>query len=100
MLPTSFLPWELVYQQTQRWLNASCFEAMVNDLRSVLRLAEQRQGQAVRLSSMGVCSSPRPRSGPSGGYGGYKRTRGGKGQRIVRKDEPPKLNRVRHEEPQ
>ncbi|ABE36718.1 hypothetical protein DR64_7606 [Paraburkholderia xenovorans LB400] len=29
MLPTNFPPWELVYQQTQRWLNAGCFEAMV-----------------------------------------------------------------------
>ncbi|CAM2191526.1 protein of unknown function [Paraburkholderia kururiensis] len=45
MLPTNFLPWELVYQQTQRWLNAGCFEAMVNDLRSVLRVAQERQGQ-------------------------------------------------------
>ncbi|WP_155520847.1 transposase, partial [Ralstonia solanacearum] len=35
MLPTNFPRWELVYQQTQRWLNAGCFEAMVNDLRSV-----------------------------------------------------------------
>ena len=37
MLPTNFPPWELVYQQTQRWLNAGCFEAMVNDLRSIIR---------------------------------------------------------------
>jgi transposase len=28
MLPTNFPSWELVYQQTQRWLNAGCFEAM------------------------------------------------------------------------
>lgn len=39
MLPTNFPPWELVYQQTQRWLNAGCFEAMASDLRSVLRVA-------------------------------------------------------------
>lgn len=35
MLPTKFPPWEMVYQQTQRWLNAGCFEAMISDLRSV-----------------------------------------------------------------
>ncbi len=28
-----------VYQQTQRWLAAGCFEAMVDDLRGGLRLA-------------------------------------------------------------
>jgi transposase len=43
MLPTNFPPWERVYQQTQRWLKAGYFEAMVNDLRSVLRVAQQRQ---------------------------------------------------------
>jgi transposase len=37
MLPTNFPAWELVYQQTKRWLNAGCFAAMVSDLRSVLR---------------------------------------------------------------
>jgi transposase len=41
----NFPPWELVYQQTQRWLNASCFEAMVSDLRSVIQVAQERQGQ-------------------------------------------------------
>lgn len=45
MLPTNFPPWEAVYQQTQRWLRAGCFEAMVQDLRSVLRVAQGRQGQ-------------------------------------------------------
>jgi transposase len=41
----NFPPWELVYQQTQRWLNASCFEAMVSDLRSVIQVAQERPGQ-------------------------------------------------------
>ncbi|MFP3700458.1 transposase, partial [Burkholderia sp. SIMBA_013] len=27
MLPNDFPPWELVYQQTQRWIQAGCFEA-------------------------------------------------------------------------
>ncbi|SAK95232.1 transposase [Caballeronia catudaia] len=43
MLPTNFPPWELVYQQTQRWLQAGCFEAMVSDLRSIVRVAQGRQ---------------------------------------------------------
>jgi transposase len=45
MLPTNFPPWEMVHQQTQRWLNSGCFEAMANNLRSVLRVAQERQGQ-------------------------------------------------------
>jgi transposase len=39
MMPNDLLPWETVYQQTQRWLNAGVFEAMVNNLWALLRLA-------------------------------------------------------------
>src|SRR3712207_709568 len=42
LLPTNFPPWQAVYQQTQRWLAAGCFEAMVHDLRAVLRWADGR----------------------------------------------------------
>ncbi|MEM5406258.1 IS5 family transposase [Paraburkholderia unamae] len=78
MLPTNFPPWELVYQQTQRWLNAGCFEAMVSDLRSVLRIAQERRGQpsAVILDRRTLQSTCE--SGPRAGYDGYKRKRGSK----------------------
>ena len=42
MLPHDFPPWEAVYQQTHRWINAGVFEAMVHDLRELLRLASGR----------------------------------------------------------
>jgi len=42
LLPHDFPPWEAVYQQTQRWLAAGVFEAMVHDLRELLRLAAGR----------------------------------------------------------
>ncbi|WP_159087966.1 transposase, partial [Xanthomonas fragariae] len=45
LLPNDFPPWEAVYQQTQRWLQAGCFEAMVSDLRSLLRVAQGKKGQ-------------------------------------------------------
>ncbi len=45
MLPNDLPPWEAVYQQTRRWLEAGCFEAMVSDLRSIIRVAQGRQGQ-------------------------------------------------------
>ena len=31
-LPNDLPPWTAVYQQTQRWLAAACFEAMADDL--------------------------------------------------------------------
>ena len=30
-------PWPAVYQQTQRWIAAGCFAAVVHDLRAMLR---------------------------------------------------------------
>src|SRR3954468_21651618 len=37
MMPHDLPPWQMVYQQTQRWIKAGCFEAMAHDLRVVLR---------------------------------------------------------------
>ena len=41
-MPYDLPPWEAVYQQTRRWLSAGVFEAMVHDLRVLLRLSELR----------------------------------------------------------
>jgi transposase len=78
MLPHDLPPWEAVYQQTQRWLNAGVFEAIVHDLRVVLRLAEGREGQpsAAIFDSRTLQSTPE--SGPRAGYDGAKRKRGSK----------------------
>src|SRR6516162_3147074 len=45
MMPNDLPPWWVVYQQTQRWLAAGVFEAMVNDLRLLLRLVVERAAQ-------------------------------------------------------
>jgi transposase len=37
MMPHDLPPWEVVYQQTQRWLKAGIFHALVHDLRAVLK---------------------------------------------------------------
>jgi transposase len=78
MMPNDLPPWEAVYQQTQRWLRAGVFEAIVHDLRVVLRLAEGRTGQpsAAILDSRTLHSTPE--SGPRAGYDGAKRKRGSK----------------------
>ena len=42
-LPGDFPPWEAVYQQTQRWLKAGVFETMAHDLRSLVRVLQERE---------------------------------------------------------
>lgn len=78
LLPNDLPPWELVYQQTQRWLRAGVFEAMVHDLRVLLRDFAGRKGQpsAVILDSRTLRSTPE--SGHRAGYDGAKRKRGSK----------------------
>jgi transposase len=78
MLPNDLPPWEAVYQQTQRWLNAGVFEAMVNDLRQLLRVAAGRKEHpsAAIFDSRTLQSSPE--SGARAGYDGAKRRKGSK----------------------
>ena len=78
LLPNDFPPWEAVYQQTQRWLQAGCFEAMVNDLRSILRVAHGKQGQPTAAIFDGRTLQSTCESGPRAGYDGYKRKKGSK----------------------
>ena len=78
MMPHDLPPWAAVYQQTQRWLKAGVFEAIVNDLRAVLRLAEGRNEEpsAAIFDSRTLQSSPE--SGHRAGYDGAKRRKGSK----------------------
>lgn len=78
MMPHEFPPWPAVYQQTRRWLRAGCFEAMVHDLRVLLREYAGRKGQpsAVVLDSRTMQSTPE--SGARAGYDGAKRRKGAK----------------------
>ncbi len=77
-LPHDLPPWEVVYQQAQRWLAAGCFEAIVHDLRAILRLAEGRRAQpsAAIFDSQTLQSTPE--SGARAGYDGAKRKKGAK----------------------
>lgn len=78
MLPNDFPPWEAVYQQTRRWLQSGCFEAMVSDLRAVIRVAQGRQGQPSAVVLDGRTLQSSCESGPRAGYDGYKRKNGSK----------------------
>jgi transposase len=77
-MPNDLPPWAAVYQQTQRWLSAGCFEALAEDLRTVLRLAAGRKAQptAAILDSRTLRSTPE--SGERAGYDGAKRKKGSK----------------------
>lgn len=78
MLPHDLPPWHAVYQQTRRWLAAGVFEALVHDLRELLRVAQGRQPQptAAIFDSRTLQSSIE--SGARAGYDGHKRKRGSK----------------------
>ena len=78
LLPTNFPPWEAVYQQTRRWLDAGCFADMVHDLRAMLRWTEGRADDptAVILDSRTLQSTPE--SGARGGFDGHKKRKGSK----------------------
>ena len=78
MLPHDFPRWEAVYQQTQRWIKAGCFQAITDDLRLVLRLAQGRNAQpsAAIFDSQTIQSTPE--SGKRAGYDGHKRKKGSK----------------------
>jgi transposase len=78
MLPHDLPPWQAVYQQMLRWVAAGCFEAIVHDLRVLLRRTQGRDGQptAAILDSRTIQSTPE--SGARAGYDGYKRRKGSK----------------------
>ena len=78
MLPNDLPPWEAIYQQSRRWLDSGCFEAMVSDLRSIIRVAQGRQGQPSAVVMDGRTLQSSCESGPRAGYDGYKRKRGSK----------------------
>ena len=77
-LPGDLPPWEAVYQQMQRWIKAECFEAIVHDLRELLRVAQGRGAapSAAILDSRTLRSTPE--SGHRAGFDGHKKIKGSK----------------------
>jgi len=78
LMPHDLPPWSAIYQQTRRWLKAGVFEALVADLRALLRVAVGRPPQptAAIFDSRTLQSSPK--SGAHAGYDGAKRKKGSK----------------------
>jgi transposase len=78
LMPHDLPPWHTVYQQARRWVQAGVFEAIVHDLRRLLREVEGRapEPRAAILDSRTLQSSPE--SGGRAGYDGAKRRKGSK----------------------
>ena len=78
LMPNDLPPWSVVFQQTQRWLKAGCFEDMAHDLRAILRLALERKADpsAVIMDSRTLQSTPE--SGARAGFDGHKKRKGSK----------------------
>jgi len=58
--------------------DAGCFEAMASDLRSIIRVAQGRQGQPSAVVMDGRTLQSSCESGPRAGCDGYERKRGSK----------------------
>ena len=77
-IPGDLPPWSAVYQQTQRWIKAGCFVAMVEDLRHLLRKALGRDPEPTAVIFDGRTLRSTIESGSRAGYDGYKKTQGSK----------------------
>jgi transposase len=78
MLPNDLPPWAVVYQQMRRWIDARCFETMVEDLRILLREFAGRKGQPTAMIVDSRTLQSTPESGARGGYDGAKCRKGSK----------------------
>lgn len=78
MLPHDFPRWEIVYQQTRRWIAAGVFEEMAHDLRALIRQLGGREPapRAAIIDSRTLASTCE--SGARAGYDGAKKKSGSK----------------------
>lgn len=77
-LPHDLPPWHTVYQQTQRWIRAGVFEAIVADLRALIRLGEGKAEQPTAAIVDSRTLSGTIESGERSGYDGHKKRQGSK----------------------
>ncbi len=72
-LPGDFPPWEAIYQQTQRWLEAEVFETMAHDLRELVRLTQDCKQAPSAAVMDGRTLQSTPERGHRAGFDGHKR---------------------------
>lgn len=83
LLPNHFPPWAACYQQTQRWIKAGVFEALVHDLRLFIRMGDDRAPDPTAVIMDARTLQSTPESGHRVGYDGHKRKKGSKLHMVV-----------------
>ena len=78
MMPNDRPPWPPVYQQMQQWLRAGCFDALVHDLRVLVREHAGRVAQPTAMILDNCRPQSTPESGARAGDAGAKRRKGSK----------------------
>jgi transposase len=77
-LPGDFPPWPAVSQQARRWMEAGCFESLVQDLRLLVRVLQGRPALPSATILDGRVLQSSPESGARAGWSGHKRRKGSK----------------------
>ena len=77
-MPNDLPPWPVVYPQGQRWLRAGVFEAIVHDLRALLRPAAGRPPEPTAVILDARTRRSTPEGGARAGYDGHKKRKGSK----------------------
>lgn len=78
LLPNDFPPWQAVYQQAQRWIQAGSFEMIVDDLRELLRVTSGKEEQPTAVIYDGQTLQGTIESGARAGFDGHKKQKGSK----------------------
>jgi transposase len=81
--PSNFSPWEAVYQQTRRWIEAGSLEAIVHDLRLLVHAASRRRPQPSTAIVDSRTLRSTVESGLRAGVDGQKGMRGSKAHEVV-----------------
>lgn len=83
MMPHDLPPYYTVFQQTQRWLKADVFAAIVHDLREILRVAAGRKAKPTAAIFDSRTLQSTPESGGRAESDGAKRRKGSKTHMAV-----------------
>nr|WP_242402332.1 transposase [Komagataeibacter kakiaceti] len=75
-MPNDLPPWWAVYQQSRRWMEAGCFDALVSDLRAVLRIASGRRAEPTAAILDSRTLHWTPENDPRAGYDRTSRKKG------------------------
>ncbi len=78
MLPHDFPPWEMVYQQSRRWLAAGVFDHVMGDLHELLREVHSKKSAPTACILDSRTLQSMPDSGSRAGFDAGKKRKGSK----------------------